>query len=72
AHFLQESIRTVSGYSLPFNKKGYKTVDLVWAKADNMGNEAYVLQVTDAGIVIRANAKAGMIYGIQSLLQTLP
>ncbi|MEZ5029480.1 MAG: glycoside hydrolase family 20 zincin-like fold domain-containing protein [Ferruginibacter sp.] len=37
-----------------------------------MGDEGYMLHITPAGILISANKKAGIFYGMQSLLQTLP
>ncbi|WP_026769795.1 family 20 glycosylhydrolase [Asinibacterium sp. OR53] len=72
AHFLQQSIKTISGYTLPSNKTGFKTIQLVLKDTLGLGNEGYFLQVTNSGITIRSGAKAGIIYGIQSLLQTLP
>ncbi|MBS1525681.1 MAG: family 20 glycosylhydrolase [Bacteroidetes bacterium] len=43
-----------------------KTADTV------IGNEGYYLSVDKKGIVIRANAPAGLFYGVQSLVQLFP
>ncbi|MEJ7736817.1 MAG: family 20 glycosylhydrolase [Chitinophagaceae bacterium] len=42
------------------------------AKLPELGEEGYKLSVSPAAITITANAKAGIIYGMQSLFQTLP
>jgi hexosaminidase len=41
-------------------------------KIDGIGKEGYLLTVTPARILIRANSSAGLFYGVQTLLQTLP
>lgn len=38
----------------------------------HLGQEGYQLESTTKGVVIRANAAAGLFYGVQTLLQLLP
>ena len=41
-------------------------------KLSEIGDEGYLLDVTESSIVIRANRQAGLFYGIQTLRQLLP
>lgn len=72
AGFLTSAIKTVSGIQLPVNVKKNKTIQLKLAKTAEIGEEGYLLQVTPSSINLTANTKAGIFYGLQSLLQTLP
>jgi len=46
---------------------------LLYNKRDTLlGKEGYHLWVTNKGVVIRANAPAGLFYGVQTLIQLLP
>jgi len=76
--FLRNAINEISGLSLPINlklpvvKKAKQKIILAIIKDAVIGNEGYHLIVTQKSIEIKANAPAGIINGIQSLLQTLP
>jgi hexosaminidase len=72
ADFLNAAIKNVAGYPLPKNTTQKKTIQLILEKMEVIGDEGYQMHVTTVGIVIRANKKEGIIYGIQTLLQTLP
>ncbi len=72
AEFLNAAINNVAGYTLPKNASQKKTIQLTLQKVELVGDEGYQMEITPGGIVIRANKKEGVIYGIQSLLQTLP
>ena len=72
AVFLREYVKQISGIPLPFNDKKPKKVELKIANTSGVGAEGYWLDVTPGSIVITANTKAGIIYGMQSLFQTLP
>ncbi len=72
ANFLNGFIKKISGYSLPFNVKRNKSISLEIKKAEKIGDEGYLLNVSLTSIKIIANTKSGLVYGIQSLLQTLP
>lgn len=72
ADFLNAAIKNVAGYKLQKNAPQKKTIQLKLEKVEVIGDEGYQMDVTPAAIVIRANKKEGIIYGIQSLLQMLP
>ena len=72
ANFFNAFIKNISGITLPYNVKKNKSVLLEIKKTDKIGTEGYLLDVTPNSIKIIANDKAGIIYGMQSLFQTLP
>jgi hexosaminidase len=72
ANFFNAFVKNISGESLPYNLKKSKLVFLEIKKTDKIGDEGYLLDVTPNSIKIIANDKAGIIYGMQSLFQTLP
>lgn len=72
AVFLSKNIHHIGGYYLSENKTGKKTISLNIKKMDSLGKEGYTLQVSPEKIEIIANTREGVIYGIQSILQTLP
>ena len=69
--FLRSSIKQITGFSLPVSGTG-KRITLQVKKLSEIGEEGYLMNVQSNSITIEANTKAGLIYGIQSLLQTLP
>ncbi len=72
AQFLSSYIESISGYVLPLNKKAGNSIQLIIEKTEEIGDEGYLLNVTAESVRIIANTKAGIVYGMQSLFQTLP
>ncbi len=72
AVFLATYIKNISGYSLPINAAKKKTIELSIATIDGIGKEGYLLKVSPLTISIKANTKAGIVYAMQTLFQTLP
>lgn len=72
ANFFNAFIKDVAGYALPLHAKKKKTVLLEIKNTKKIGDEGYLLNVSPTDIKIVANTKAGIIYGMQSLIQTLP
>lgn len=70
--FLINAIKNISGISLPLNTKAKKNIEFIIGNDSGIGNEGYYLNVSTTSINIKANSKTGLIYAIQSLLQTLP
>ena len=78
AEYLIDKIKTTAGYKLTIENSGAKSkVDgailITTNLADEkLGDEGYTLEVGDKYVVIKAPKKAGLFYGVQSLLQLLP
>ncbi|GAA4750071.1 glycoside hydrolase family 20 protein [Flavisolibacter ginsenosidimutans] len=72
AGFFSSTIKNLSGISLPQNGKAKKIIQLRLAKTEGIGNEGYLLNVTPSSVLITANTKAGLVYAMQTLFQTLP
>ncbi|MEK7780772.1 MAG: beta-N-acetylhexosaminidase [Verrucomicrobiota bacterium] len=75
---LAERLRVATGFKLPLQAKAsvkpgkgdiLLTTD---AAKESLGSEGYELVVTGDSVVVRAPERAGMFYGIQSLLQLFP
>ncbi|AOM76934.1 glycoside hydrolase family 20 protein [Pedobacter steynii] len=72
AAFFQSYINGISGYHLLLKKRTSNAITLKLINNPLIGTEGYTLTVGKDGILIAANARAGIIYGMQSLFQTLP
>lgn len=72
ATFFNAYIKNISGETLPVNTSTKKSISLQIKKIDNIGDEGYILKVTPEAIQITANTKTGIVYGMQTLFQTLP
>ncbi len=66
------SINEISGIKLSLNKPSNKTIELKIDQNLKLNTEGYELKVSDQHIQITAKGYAGIIYGFQSLLQTIP
>ena len=72
ANFFAGSLRDVSGYNIASNKAATKTIELKIDKNKVPQAEGYQLSVSPARISIIANRREGVLFGLQSILQTLP
>ena len=70
--FFNAALKNISGFSLPINGSKSKSIQLNIQSNATIGNEGYTLDVTEKSVIIKANTKAGILYGLQTLLQTLP
>lgn len=70
--FFLNAVKDVSGIALQQNKSTAKKVEFILAAQTAFKPEAYSLTVTPSLIQIKASSYAGIFYGIQSVLQTLP
>lgn len=77
AGFFAELVENAAGVTLPvveapIDRPARNVVALVLDAAAGTGAEGYHLDVTQEGIVLRAEAGAGLFYGLQTLRQLLP
>lgn len=72
ANFFNAFIKNISGDALIFNATNNKSITLQIKNTPGIGDEGYLLNVSPNSIKIIANTKAGIVYGMQSLFQTLP
>jgi len=73
--YLKNKLQTASGRTVTVrNNASFAPIKLVLNKTENaaIGKEGYQLNITTKSIVIRANAAAGLFYGVQTLVQLLP
>ncbi len=72
ALFFAEHLKRISEYKIPVKKKRNNAIHLSLEKINGIGDEGYQLNVSPSTIEIKANTKAGIVYGMQTLFQTLP
>ncbi len=72
AKFLQQRINKISGYALPLGDAASNVIELSLQQIPSLNSEGYLLSVKENKISLAANTKSGLIYGMQSILQTLP
>ncbi len=70
ADFLAGRLRGAMGFGIPVGASGEATIAI--ERADCGGGEAYMLEVGECGVVLRAGTRAGIFRGIQTLLQLFP
>ncbi len=71
ADLLAEYVRSGSGIKLLQNKPATKVISLKLAKNDEIGEEGYILNVSNNAISITANSSNGVVYALQSLMQVM-
>lgn len=70
--FLNKRLKEISGYSLPVGNAASNSIELLLVENMGQNKEAYALSVQADKISLSAPSKAGLIFGMQSLLQCLP
>lgn len=70
--FLNLQIRNSTGFVLPVNTTQSTIIQLRIEKLTAIGNEGYTMEILPKKITIKANSIAGIIYALQTLLQTVP
>jgi hexosaminidase len=74
AEMLVQKLNVATGFNLKTipGIKGAVQLNLNSTPDPQLGNEGYTLVSTSKGILISANQPAGLLYGMQTLLQLLP
>ena len=70
--YFSSYVNHISGISLSQNTKRQKSIEFKIAKTEEIGEEGYLLNVSPSSIIVTANSKAGIVYAMQTLFQTLP
>ncbi len=70
--FFNQHIHKISGITLSSNKKYTQTIEFKLVDIASLRKEGYRLTVAKDLILLEANAKEGLFYGVQSLIQCLP
>ncbi|MFN7117685.1 MAG: beta-N-acetylhexosaminidase [Saprospiraceae bacterium] len=74
ADMLAQKLSTPTGFAFKTQSGKSGAIQLRLNDAPNatLGKEGYTLEANSKGVVITANASAGLFYGMQTLLQLLP
>ncbi|GAB3026764.1 glycoside hydrolase family 20 protein [Niabella terrae] len=72
AGYLSDYLGKISGLHLNTGTGQQNAIVLELTALPEIGKEGYLLDISARGVRIRASQKAGIFYGIQSLLQLLP
>lgn len=72
--FFASKIKKSTGYDLKIEKVKPESnyINLTIAPQAEVGDEGYLLEVTDKGIDIQAKTAQGLFYGMQTVMQLLP
>jgi hexosaminidase len=74
--YLADKLNPSTGFEikvLPFEKQAEKNyIFLTLTNNPNLGNEGYELDITEQGIILKANEPAGLFHGVQTIRQLLP
>lgn len=72
--YLSDELKAATGFSLKTNETGDKGIYLILNSTTDaqIGKEGYKLEATEGKVTIRANAPAGLFYGVQTFIQLLP
>jgi hexosaminidase len=70
--FLNKQLKQLSGFELPVGAASTNVIELSLKELPALNKEGYQVSVQSNRISISANSKAGLLYGMQSILQCLP
>lgn len=71
-YYLKSKLEAATGFNIGNKKNTENTINLLLTEDSSIKPEGYVLDISPAGITIKASSSAGIFYGIQSLLQLMP
>lgn len=70
--FLNKRLNEIAGYTLPLGNAQTNSIELILSETSGLNKEGYELSVRPDKISLKASSKAGLIYGMQTILQCLP
>lgn len=71
ALYLQKTIFAETGFDLMVTKGISKKAAITLKMVDNLAKEEYLIEVDERGISISAGTNAGLLYGVQTLIQII-
>ncbi len=72
ADFFSSTVKKLSGIQLAKNAGKAKRIFIQLQSLSEVGKEGYQLTINPTSLMLAANSKAGLLYGVQSVLQLLP
>lgn len=72
AAFMNQYLAQITGDSLICNGNAKKTIKLINSDIPGIGEEGYLMDIDSNSIIIKANSRKGIFYGMQTLFQMLP
>ncbi len=72
--YLRSLLAPATGFTLAYSKSrpAENYISLTLSSSYNLPEEGYIIDISTEGVEIKASGRAGIFYGIQSLLQLLP
>ncbi|MDX9782385.1 MAG: family 20 glycosylhydrolase [Bacteroidales bacterium] len=71
-NYLKNKLEAATGFKIDNKKSAENSIVLSLVSDQTIKPEGYILEITQAGVAIKASSSAGIFYGIQSLLQLMP
>ncbi|MCM4151070.1 hypothetical protein DHD05_05640 [Arenibacter sp. N53] len=72
AKWFNSELENLVGLSCRVGTESLKRNSIVLIEDSSMANEAYLLDINDTGITIKASSEAGYFYAFQTILQLVP
>jgi hexosaminidase len=72
AEFLKDFVKNGTGFDLPIVSKGNRNAVILTLDQAKQNTEGYTLKSTSKNVVITADSRAGLFYGVQTLRQLFP
>ncbi len=71
-NYLKNKLEAATGFKIDNKNSSENSIVLSLISNQSIKPEGYILEITQAGVSIKASTSAGIFYGIQSLLQLMP
>ncbi len=72
ANLFNNELQKIVGWSCPTSKSPQEENSIILSQVDSLVKEAYLLDINESKITIKASSEAGYFYAFQTLLQLAP